>query len=146
MSFFALAEFQRELSELLSAYYLCANANSPGFWQNSSSLPKNSVSSLLRNSFSKQYSARFHGFEAAKRPKIKKIRGPRGSEGGGGALARRTPQKLLMFMVFFSYTIALFNPLPKSLLGLQLHLGIPRGITFEEINLQLRFSLSRIEP
>ena len=39
-----------ELSEFLSAYYLCANANSPSFWQNSPSLPQNSVSSLLRNS------------------------------------------------------------------------------------------------
>ena len=33
----------RELSEFLSAYYLCAKANSP-------SLPQNSVSSLFRNS------------------------------------------------------------------------------------------------
>ena len=40
----------RELSELLSAYFLCAKANSPSFWQNSPSLPQNSVSSLLRNS------------------------------------------------------------------------------------------------
>ena len=39
-----------ELSEFLSAYYLCANANSPSFSQNSPSLPQNSVSSLLRNS------------------------------------------------------------------------------------------------
>ena len=36
----------RELSDLLSAYYSCANANSPSFSQNSPSLPKNSVSSL----------------------------------------------------------------------------------------------------
>ena len=39
-----------ELSEFLSAYYLCAKANSPSFLQNSPSLPQNSVSSLLRNS------------------------------------------------------------------------------------------------
>ena len=39
-----------ELSEFLSAYYLCANAHSPSFWQNSPSLPQNSASSLLRNS------------------------------------------------------------------------------------------------
>ena len=29
----------RELSEFLSAYYLCGKANSPSFWQNSPSLP-----------------------------------------------------------------------------------------------------------
>ena len=43
----------RELSEFLSAYYLCAKANSPSFPQNSPSLPQTqwgSVSSLLRNS------------------------------------------------------------------------------------------------
>ena len=39
-----------ELSEFLSAYYLCARANSPSFSQNSPSLPQNSVSSLFRNS------------------------------------------------------------------------------------------------
>ena len=39
-----------ELSEFLSAYYLCGKANSPSFSQNSPSLPLNSVSSLLRNS------------------------------------------------------------------------------------------------
>ena len=39
-----------ELSEFLSAYYLCAKANSPSFSQNSPSLPQNSVSFLLRNS------------------------------------------------------------------------------------------------
>ena len=39
-----------ELSEFLSAYYLCAKANSPSFSQNSPSLPQNSVSSLLQNS------------------------------------------------------------------------------------------------
>ena len=39
-----------ELSEFLSAYYLCAKANSPSFLQNSPSLPQNSVSSLFRNS------------------------------------------------------------------------------------------------
>ena len=33
----------RELSEFLSAYYLCAKANSPSFSQNSPSLPQNSV-------------------------------------------------------------------------------------------------------
>ena len=38
------------LSEFLSAYYLCVNANSPSLSQNSPSLPQNSVSSLLRNS------------------------------------------------------------------------------------------------
>ena len=32
-----------ELSEFLSAYYLCAKANSPSFSQNSPSLPRNSV-------------------------------------------------------------------------------------------------------
>ena len=40
----------RELSEFLSAYYLCAKANSPSFSQNSPSLPQNSVSSLFGNS------------------------------------------------------------------------------------------------
>ena len=40
----------RELSEFLSAYYLCAKANSPSLPQNSPSLPQNSVSSLSRNS------------------------------------------------------------------------------------------------
>ena len=40
----------RELSEFLSAYYLCAKANSPSFSQNSPSLPQNSVGSLFRNS------------------------------------------------------------------------------------------------
>ena len=38
-----------ELSEFLSVYYLCVNANSPSLSQNSPSLPQNSVSSLLRN-------------------------------------------------------------------------------------------------
>ena len=33
----------REVSEFLSAYYLCAKANSPSFSQNSPSLPQNSV-------------------------------------------------------------------------------------------------------
>ena len=33
----------RELSEFLSAYYLCAKANSPSFSQNSPSLPQNLV-------------------------------------------------------------------------------------------------------
>ena len=41
---------RRELSEFLSAYHLCANANSPSFSQNSPSSPQNSVSSLFRNS------------------------------------------------------------------------------------------------
>ena len=40
----------RELSEILSAYYLLAKANSPSFAQKSPSLPQNSVSSLLRKS------------------------------------------------------------------------------------------------
>ena len=41
----------RELSELLSAYYLCAKTNSPSFFsQSSPSLVQNSVSSLFRNS------------------------------------------------------------------------------------------------
>ena len=40
----------RELSDFLSAYYLCVKANSPSFSQNSPSLPQNSVSSLSRNS------------------------------------------------------------------------------------------------
>ena len=40
----------RELTEFLSAYYLCAKANSPSFSQNSPSLPPNSVSPLFRNS------------------------------------------------------------------------------------------------
>ena len=38
----------RELSEFLSACYLCAKANSPSSSQNSPSLPQNSVSSLYR--------------------------------------------------------------------------------------------------
>ena len=45
----------RELGELLSAYYLCAKANSPSFSQNSLSLPKNSVR-LSEFSSPKQYS------------------------------------------------------------------------------------------
>ena len=40
----------RELSEFLSAYYLCEKANSPSLSQNSPSLPQNSVSSVFRNS------------------------------------------------------------------------------------------------
>ena len=47
----------RELSEFLSAYYLCAKANSPTFSQNSPSLLQNSV-------LAKQYSARFLYFPA----------------------------------------------------------------------------------
>ena len=39
-----------ELSEFLSASYLCAKASSPSFSQNSPSLLQNSVSSLFRNS------------------------------------------------------------------------------------------------
>ena len=39
----------RELSEFLSAYYLCAKANSPSFLQNSTNLPPNSMCSLFRN-------------------------------------------------------------------------------------------------
>ena len=51
VSFLVLTEFGgRELSEFLSAYYLCAKANSPSFWQNSPSLPQDSVSSRFRNS------------------------------------------------------------------------------------------------
>ena len=44
-----------ELSEFLSAYYLCAKANSPSFSQNSPSLPQNSVR-LSEFSLPKQYS------------------------------------------------------------------------------------------
>ena len=44
-----------ELSEFLSAYYLCAKANSPSFSQNSPSLPRNSVR-LSEFSSQKQYS------------------------------------------------------------------------------------------
>ena len=44
-----------ELGEFLSAYYLCANANSPSFSQNSPSLPQNSVR-LSEFSSPKQYS------------------------------------------------------------------------------------------
>ena len=40
----------RELSEFLSAYYLCVKVNSPSFSWNSPSLLQNSVSSLFRNS------------------------------------------------------------------------------------------------
>ena len=51
VSFSGLTEFQGgELSELFSAHYLCAKANSPSFSRNSPSLPQNSVSSLFRNS------------------------------------------------------------------------------------------------
>ena len=39
-----------ELSEFLSAYYLCAKANLPSVSQNSPSLPQNSESFLFRNS------------------------------------------------------------------------------------------------
>ena len=45
----------RELSEFLSAYYLCDKANSPSFSQNSPSLPQNSVR-LSEFSSPKQYS------------------------------------------------------------------------------------------
>ena len=38
-----------ELGEFLSAYYLCAKANSQSFSRNSPSLPQNSASSLFRN-------------------------------------------------------------------------------------------------
>ena len=44
-----------ELNEFLSAYYLCAKANSPSFSQNSPSLPQNSVR-LSEFSSPKQYS------------------------------------------------------------------------------------------
>ena len=40
----------RELSEFLSAYYMCAKVSSVNFSQNSPSLLQNSVSSLFRNS------------------------------------------------------------------------------------------------
>ena len=40
----------RELSEFLSAYYVCAKANSPSLSQNSSSLAKNPVSPIFQNS------------------------------------------------------------------------------------------------
>ena len=40
----------RELSEFLSAYYLCAKTNSPSSAQNLPILAQNSVSSLVRNS------------------------------------------------------------------------------------------------
>ena len=40
----------KELSEFLSASYLCATTNSPNCWQNSPSLAQNSVSSLFQNS------------------------------------------------------------------------------------------------
>ena len=42
--------FGRELSDCLSAYYLCAKLNSPIFSQSSPSSPQNSVSSPRRNS------------------------------------------------------------------------------------------------
>ena len=45
----------RELDEFLSAYYLCAKANSPSFSQNSPSLPQNSVR-LSEFSSPQQYS------------------------------------------------------------------------------------------
>ena len=45
----------RELSEFLSAFYLCDKANSPSFLQNSLSLPQNSVR-LSEFSSPKQYS------------------------------------------------------------------------------------------
>ena len=40
----------RELSQFLSADYLCVKANLPSFSQNSPSSPQNSVSPLFRNS------------------------------------------------------------------------------------------------
>ena len=43
----------RELSEFLSACYLCVRANSPSLLQNSPSSVQNSVSSLVRNISSK---------------------------------------------------------------------------------------------
>ena len=43
-------EREIELSEFLSAYYLCAKAKSPSMSQNSPSLLENSVSSLFQNS------------------------------------------------------------------------------------------------
>ena len=50
VSFLAHRVPGRELSEFLSAYYLCGQANWPSFSQNSPSLPPNPVSSLFRNS------------------------------------------------------------------------------------------------
>ena len=50
---------ERELSEFLSAYDLCAKANSPSFSQNSPSLPQNSVSSVFKTVLSEQCSTRF---------------------------------------------------------------------------------------
>ena len=51
VSFFGLTEFRGASSvSFLSAYYLCAKANSPSLTQNSPILPQNSVGSLLRNS------------------------------------------------------------------------------------------------
>ena len=50
----------RELSEFLSAYDLCANANSPSLSQNSPSLGQNSVSPLFSETvLSQQHAARF---------------------------------------------------------------------------------------
>ena len=58
--FCALRAPGRQLSEFISAYFLCAKANSPRFAQNSPSLPRNLVSSLFQNStLAKQYPARF---------------------------------------------------------------------------------------
>ena len=50
-----LREFFGELSEFLSAHYLCVNANSPSSSQNSPSLPQNSVR-LSEFSSPKRYS------------------------------------------------------------------------------------------
>ena len=56
VSFFGPHQFPgRELSKLLSAFYLCAKANSPSFSENSPSLPQNSVR-LSEFSSPKQYS------------------------------------------------------------------------------------------
>ena len=67
------------LSEFLSAYYPCANANSSSFLQNSPSLPKDSVSSPSETVFSKQHSARFlvRGGTQLRRPKVLKPSGLR---------------------------------------------------------------------
>ena len=49
--FLALTEFRGEHSaSSFQPNFLCAKANSPSFWQNSPSLPQNSLSSLFRNS------------------------------------------------------------------------------------------------
>ena len=79
----------RELSEFLSAYYLCAKANSPSFSQNSPSLPQNSVTSLFRNSTLEQYSACFlvRGYISSK------TKGPGEQEAAGYCPQNPSPKK-----------------------------------------------------